>query len=298
VGHQTDTVISLFGPTAVGKTAVALALAEVLAAEGIEAVAVSADAFQLYRGLELLSGAPDAAERERLPHLLVGSHDVGEAMSAGRFAAEAHEAIDGALDDGRQPVVIGGSGLYMQAALTDLEMRPPVANGTAAVSADVGDVYGRFEELAPQAAAQIDPADRYRAGRALALAQAGDRPEPGDSFWDAPLRHPTIRFGLVRDREALYRRIDERVDEMVAAGAAGQVEAVSEAASPTARRVIGFEELPAGEIDEMKLRTRRYAKRQMTWTRRLPGARIIDLSATSDSRAARLIADSLRERPE
>lgn len=298
MGHQTDTVISLFGPTAVGKTAVALALAEVLAAEGIEAVAVSADAFQLYRGLELLSGAPDAAERERLPHLLVGSHDVGEAMSAGRFAAEAHEAIDGALDAGRQPVVIGGSGLYMQAALTDLEMRPPVANGTAAGSADGGDVYGRLEEVAPQAAAQIDPADRYRAGRALALAQAGDRPEPGDSFWDAPLRHPTIRFGLVRDREELYRRIDERVDEMVAAGAARQVEAVSEAASPTARRIIGFEELPAGEIDAMKLRTRRYAKRQMTWTRRLPGARIIDLSATSDSRAARLIADSLRERPE
>jgi tRNA dimethylallyltransferase len=298
VGHRTDSVISLFGPTAVGKTSVALGLAEVLAAEGKEVVAVSADAFQLYRGLELLSGAPSAAVMNRLPHLLVGSHDVCETMSAGRFADEAHEAIDTALDAGRQPVVIGGSGLYMQAALTDLEMRPPVANGTAAGPAEEGDVYGQLKELAPQAAAQIDPADHYRAGRALALAQAGDRPEPGESFWDAPLRHPTIRFGLVRDREELYRRIDERVDEMVAAGAGRQVEAVIEAASPTARKIIGFDELPAGEIDAMKLRTRRYAKRQMTWTRRLPGARLIDLSVTSDAEAARRIANSLLKRAE
>ncbi len=298
MGHQPDSVISLFGPTAVGKTSVALALAGVLAAEGIEAVAVSADAFQLYRGLELLSGAPGPAERELLPHLLVGSHDVSETMSAGRFAEEAHEAIDRALDAGRQPVVIGGSGLYMQAAVADLEMRPPVANSAVAVPADAEGVYERLEELAPKAAAQIDPSDRYRAGRALALAQAGDRPEPGEGFWAAPLRHPTIRFGLVRDREELYRRIDDRVDEMVAAGAAGQVEAVSEAASTTARRIIGFEELPEGEIDAMKLRTRRYAKRQMTWTRRLPEARLIDLSAISDAEAARLIAHSLLDRPE
>lgn len=287
-------VVSLFGPTAVGKTSVALELAEILAAHGEEPVAVSADAFQLYRGLEILSGAPTAAERRRLNHVLVASHDLDDAMSAGLFAREAHAAIDEALATGRRPVVIGGSGLYMQAALADLEMRPPVDSPAHAESADdAADLHGRLQAISPAAAAQIDPGDSYRAGRALALAESGASPEPGEAFWEAPLRHPTLRFALVRSREDLYRRIDERVDAMVAAGAAEEVRAAQERASATARRIIGFDELPAGEIEEMKLRTRRYAKRQLTWVRRLPDTRLIDLSSTSEAEAAAQIAETL-----
>ncbi len=286
-------IVSLFGPTAVGKTSVALELADALAAHGIEAVAISADAFQLYRGLEILSGAPSAAQRKRLHHLLVASHALDDAMSAGRFAREAHAAIDEALATGCRPLVIGGSGLYMQAALTELEMRPP-AGGTAIVEpGDTASLHGQLQRLAPKAAAQINPADHYRSARALALAESGDRPEPGEGFWDSPLRHPTLRFALVRTREELYRRIDERVDAMVAAGAADEVRAAQGRASATARRIIGFDELPAGEIEEMKLRTRRYAKRQLTWVRRLPDTRLIDLSNTTEAEAAAQIAETL-----
>lgn len=287
----TPSVVALFGPTAVGKTDVALALAERLRAQGADPVAISADAFQLYRGLEILSGAPTAAQRRRLEHLLVASHALGEEMSAGRFAGEAHSAIDGALDRGRQPIVIGGSGLYMQAALTGLQMRPPV--DSQALAQDAAGLHGRLRTLSPAAAAQIDPGDSYRAGRAVALAEAGSRPEPGDSFWEAPLRHRTLRVALVREREELYARINTRVDGMVEMGALAEVLSARDGASSTARGIIGFEELPAGEIEAMKTRTRRYAKRQLTWARRLPGALAIDLSTTSEEGAAELIAEAL-----
>ncbi|MFM8561280.1 MAG: tRNA (adenosine(37)-N6)-dimethylallyltransferase [Solirubrobacterales bacterium] len=286
-------VIALFGPTAVGKTELALALAGRLRSEGADPVAVSADAFQLYRGLEVLSGAPTPVQRQELEHLLVGTHDIGEAMSAGRFAEEAHEAIDGALATGRQPIVIGGSGLYMQAALTSLEMRPPVADGSSAPGQGGTAVHERLRSLSPEAAAQIDPGDHYRAGRAVALAEAGDRAEPGGAFWEAPLRHPTLRVALVREREELYARIERRVDEMLALGALGEVLAAQASASPTARGIIGFEELPAGAVDEMKARTRRYAKRQMTWTRRLPESLVIDLSAVGADEAAATVVSAL-----
>lgn len=294
VNARPPCVISLFGPTAVGKTEVALALAERLRKGGADPVAVSADAFQLYRGFELLSGAPTTTQRQGLEHLLVGTHDIAETMSAGRFAEEAHEAIDDALAAGRQPIVIGGSGLYMQAALTLLEMRPPVAGGTPGrAEADGPALHERLRSLSPEAAAQIDRGDHYRAGRAVALAEAGDRAEPGNAFWEAPLRHPTLRVGLVRDRGELYERIERRVDDMVAFGALDEVLAAQATASPTARGIIGFDEMPAAAVEEMKLRTRRYAKRQMTWTRRLPDALIVDLSATSEDAAAGLIVEAL-----
>ena len=286
-------VIALFGPTAVGKTEVALAVARLLREQGIDPVAVSADAFQLYRGLEVTSGAPSPAQRQELEHLLVSSHDLTEEMSAGRFADIAHEAIDEAIAAGRQPIVISGSGLYMQAALTELDMRPPAGNGAAPVAREADALHERLREVAPTAAAQVTPGDRYRTERALALAEAGARPEPGEAFWEAPLRHPTLRFALSREREELYRRIGERVEAMAAAGAADEVRAAGKRASATARKIIGFEELPAGGLDQMAQRTRRYAKRQATWARRLPEARSINLSATGIEGAAKIVVEAL-----
>ena len=282
-------MLALFGPTAVGKTEVAIATAELLAARGRECVAVSADAYQLYRGIETLTGAPTREQRDRLEHLLVSSHEISEPMSAGRFAQEAREAIDSALEAGRTPIVVGGAGLYMQAALTTLEMRGPADSPAE----DHDELRARLEHASPPAAARIDPGDRYRTARAMALVDAGGEADPGDRFWAAPLRRPTASFGLVRDRQELYRRIDQRVESMVAAGACAEVAAVRATASPTARKAIGFEELPEGRTDEMKTRTRRYAKRQLTWLRRMPGVRIVDLSRTGVAQAADLIADSV-----
>ena len=118
-------VIALFGPTGVGKTAVAIALAERLRERGEDPVAVSADALQVYRGLETLTGAATPAEQARLEHRLLSFVPIEETFSAGAFAERARAEIDDALRDGRRPLVVGGTGLYLQTALSDLELRPP-----------------------------------------------------------------------------------------------------------------------------------------------------------------------------
>ena len=290
-------IVAIFGPTAVGKTEVAVALAETLSSQGLRCTAVSADAYQLYRGLEVLSGAPGEEERALLPHLLVGSHDVSEEMSAGRYASEAHSAIDAVLAAGEMPIVVGGAGFYLQAALTELQMRPPLTEEQESAALerygdrDSGELHRLLADADPVAAAAIDPGDRYRIVRALALRDAGLEPSPGDSFWEASLRRPTLMIGLERDREELYARIDARVEEMVARNAAEEIARAAHA-SATARKIIGFEEIPGGRIEEMKRRTRRYAKRQLTWMRRIPGLETINLTSTGPREAAQLIARS------
>jgi tRNA dimethylallyltransferase len=300
-------VLALFGPTGVGKTAVAIALADRLRERGEDPLAVSADALQVYRGLEVLSGAATASERERLEHRLLSFVDPRETFSAGRFAARAHAEIDAALASGRRPIVVGGTGLYLQAALTDLELRPPpdpavreriqgdlAARGPEALHADLA-------RLAPEAAAAIDPRDRTRVGRALELLEMGEEPAPaGDEsrLWTARLRHPTVLVGLTMERERLYERIDARVDEMVAAGAAEETRrADALGTSRTARAALGFDELLRGDVEAMKRRTRNYAKRQLTWLRRLPDVHPIDLTGRSATDAAAAVVHILAAQP-
>jgi len=281
-------VVALFGPTGVGKTAVAIALAERLRAAGEDPVAVSADALQVYAGLEVLTGAATAAERARLEHRLVGVVPVTETFSAGRFARLAHAEIDALLAAGRRPIVVGGTGLYLRAALADLALRPPTPPELRARlrrELDERGPHALHAELAaqqPEAAAAIAPGDSQRILRALELLAAGHplAQRAGDSeLWTADTRHPTLLAGLVMDREALRERIGERVDAMVAAGAAGEVRRAEAAgASSTARKALGYAELLRGDVDAMKTRTRRYAKRQLTWMRKLPGVRLVDVT--------------------
>jgi tRNA dimethylallyltransferase len=264
-------------------------------------VAISADALQVYAGLETLTGAPSPEERARLEHRLVAFVPVSETFSAGRFAAAAHEEIDSALTEGRTPIVVGGTGLYLQAALTDLELRPPPpAELRRRITAEL-DQRGPealHEQLAarrPAAAAAIAPTDRTRVIRALELIEMGEEPAPageGSRLWTASLRRPTLLAGLVMEREALYRRIDARVDAMVEAGAADEVRrADAGGASATARKALGFDELLRDDVDAMKRRTRNYAKRQLTWMRRLPGLRLLDVGeAEPDELAGRLVS--------
>jgi tRNA dimethylallyltransferase len=300
-------VLALFGPTGVGKTAVAIALAERLRQRGEDPLAVSADALQVYRGLELLSGAATPEEREHLEHRLLSFLDPRETFSAGEFAALAHGEIDEALRLGRRPIVVGGTGLYLQAALTDLELRPPP--DPAVRERIQGELAARgpealHEELvrrAPAAAAAIDPRDRTRVSRALELLDMGEEPAPAGAesrLWTAQLRHPTLLVGLTMERKALYARIDARVEKMSAAGAATEVRRADTAgASRTARAALGFEELLAGDVEAMKRRTRNYAKRQLTWMRRLEGVHEIDLTDRSASLAADRIVRILAAQP-
>lgn len=263
-------------------------------------MAVSCDAIQVYRGLETLSGAATRAERQRLEHRLVGFVEPTGEFSAGRFAALAHEEIDQLLGDGRRPIVVGGTGLYLRAALADLDLRPPVPPEIrAAVEREVAHrgPEALWAELDPDVAAAIHPRDRKRIARTTELQRAGvEPPRSGEGLWTARLRCPTLLVGLTIDRTDLARRIDSRVDEMIAAGAAEEARAVAEqGASRTARAALGFEELLAGDFEAVKQAHRAYARRQLTWMRRMEGVTLIDRTGRGDADVAEEVVVSLGE---
>jgi tRNA dimethylallyltransferase len=280
-------VIAVFGPTGVGKTAVSLALGERLRALGERPVAVSADALQVYAGLETLTGAATAEDRRRLEHRLIAFLPVDATFSAGQYAELAHAEIDRLLTTGQRPIVVGGTGLYLRAALTDLSLKPAPPEGVrerwVAELERRGSaaLHATLAERAPWAAAEIDPADRQRVVRALELLEVGEleRPAEESELWSASMRHPTLLVGLVMDRERLYAGIDARVEAMLAAGVQDEVRRANVAgASDTARKALGFEELLAGDIDAMKRRTRNYARRQLTWMRKLAAVNLVDVT--------------------
>jgi tRNA dimethylallyltransferase len=288
-------VLALFGPTGVGKTDVAIALAERLRARGEQPVAVSADALQVYRGLDVLTGVPAAPERERLEHRLVSFLPVSERFSVAEYARLAHAEIDGLLAQGATPIVVGGTGLYLRAALAQLDLRPPPPPGVRErIAADLRArgaeaLHAELAAAAPWAAATIQPRDRHRIVRALELHAQGELAPPGgpNRLWTSDTRHPTRLVGLVRDRDDLYARIDARVDAMVAAGAIDEVRRADAAgASDTARAALGFDELLHGEVDAMKRRTRNFARRQLTWLRKLPDVELVEIGSRTPEEVA------------
>lgn len=239
-------VIAIFGPTGVGKTGVAVELAEVLRERGGDPVAVNCDALQVYQGLEVLTGAASAEERGRLEHRLLGFVPVNRDFSVGDYMPLAHAEIDAALAAGRTPIVVGGTGLYLRAALADLSLRKVP-------------------------------------------------PESTDSeLWSPETRHPTAIFGLEMERGRLYERIDTRTEAIVAAGAAAEARR-ADALGPgrTARKALGFDELLAGDTERMKQRSRNYARRQLTWMRKIPNLIRIDRTGLTDAEAAARILGRL-----
>jgi tRNA dimethylallyltransferase len=292
-------VIALFGPTAVGKTRVAIALARILRARGEDPVAVSADALQVYAGLEVLTGVASVAERAELEHRLIGFLPVDGQFSAGQYAALAHSEIDGLLAAGRRPIVVGGTGLYLRAALADLSLKPPPADGarerwTAELRRHGPEaLHGALALRAPWAAADIAPTDSHRIVRALELHEAGELESPSaeSELWTQATRHPTVLIGLTAERERLYAQVDARVNAMLAAGVEQEVRAAHAAgASGTARKALGFDDLLAGDIEGMKRRTRNYARRQLTWMRKLQGVIQVDVTDRSAEDVAQQIA--------
>jgi tRNA dimethylallyltransferase len=280
-------VIAIFGPTGVGKTAVAVALADRLRERGEDPVAVSADALQVYAGLEVLTGVASAEEQSRLEHRLVSFLPVSEAFSAGEYARRAHAEIDALLAEGRRPIVVGGTGLYLRAALAELDLRPPV-DTTELIARGAPALHAELSERAPHLAARLDPADPRKLGRSLALLDQGiEYPPAAEDLWTEQTRHPTRLIALTMEREALYAQIDARVDAMVAAGAADEVRAADAAgASHTARQALGFQQLLDGDVEGMKQRTRQYARRQLTWLRKLPGKLEIDVTGRAPEAVA------------
>jgi tRNA dimethylallyltransferase len=238
-------ILAIFGPTGVGKTGVAVSLAELLREGGEEPVAINCDALQVYEGLDVLTGTASAVEQEILPHELVGIVPVTDDFSIHEYMPLAHAAIDAALAAGRTPIVVGGTGLYLRAALADLSLRKvPAFDG-------------------------------------------------GSELWSGETRHPTRIFGLNMDRAKLYERIDARVDGIVAAG--GEEEARrADALGPgrTARKALGLNEILAGDLETMKRRSRNYARRQLTWMRKIPNLTTIDRTTLTDSEVAARIGSA------
>jgi tRNA dimethylallyltransferase len=243
--------------------------------------------------LETLTGVASPREQARLEHRLISFLPLDATFSAGQYAQLAHAEIDGLLAAGRRPLVVGGTGLYLRAALTELSLRPPPPQGlrerlTEELEREGAPaLHARLRRLAPWAAASIEPQDRQRVVRALELLALGELPDPrtgeppdGHSqLWSEEVRRPTLLVGLTMEREALYRTIDVRVEAMLAAGAEAEARRAHAAgASQTARKALGFDELLAGDVEAMKRRTRNYAKRQLTWMRKLAGVHLLDVT--------------------
>ncbi len=294
-------ILALFGPTAIGKTGVAVEVAQRLRERGEDPVAVNCDSIQVYRGLEVLSGAATELEQERLEHRLLSFVDPAEEFSAGRYAELAHREIDSLLAEGRRPIVVGGTGLYLRAALAELDLRPPVPDEIREeVEREISErgAAALHPELDAELRELVHPNDRKRVARLTELSRAGIEPAASaEGLWTAELRHPTLLVGLTMARGMLGERIDIRVERMVAAGAADEARmAAAAGASRTARAALGFEELLEGDRVAMKRAHRNYARRQLTWMRRMEGVTLIDRTAKRDAEIAAEILDKLGER--
>jgi tRNA dimethylallyltransferase len=296
-------VLAVFGPTAVGKTALAIALADRLRATGDYPVAISADALQVYAGLEVLTGVASPAEQARLEHRLVSFVPVDARFSVAEYARLAHAEIDGLLAQRRTPIVVGGTGLYLRAALADLDLRPAAPDEVRARWTDLlaaegaPALHAELRRRAPWAAERVAPNDAHRLVRLLELDDLGELEPPDEDkpsqLWTEHTRHPTRLLGVTMEREALYARVEARVDAMVAAGAVEEVRAAHAAgASETARKALGFADLLAGDVEAMKRRTRNYVRRQLTWMRKLPGVELVDLTDRTPEEAARELLSS------
>ena len=284
-------VLAIFGPTAVGKTGIAIETAQLLRERGEDPVAVSCDAIQVYRGLEILSGAASAQEQQRLEHHLLGFVAIDGEFSAGQFASLAHDEIDQLIAEQRRPILVGGAGLYMRAALADLDLHPPVPSEVRAeVEAEIAErgpeaLHG---ELPEELASGVHPNDRKRIARLTELSRMGIAAHPSaERLWSEAARVPTAIVGVTIDRDELQARIDARVEEMVRLGVVEEVRSADSAgASRTARAAIGFEELLEGDVEAMKRAQRRYARRQLTWMRRMEDVEQIDRTGRSDAEVA------------
>jgi tRNA dimethylallyltransferase len=276
-GAEPARVIALVGPTAVGKSAVALAAAERLGAE-----IVAVDAFTVYRGMDVGTAKPGPAERARVPHHGVDLLDPAEECSVEWFQRVARAAIDAVRGRGRLPLLVGGSGLYFRAVVDPLEFPPTDPTVRARLvrrhAAEPAAAHAELARVDPEAAAWIDPENLRRTVRALEVITLTDR--PFSSWRRAWERHDSIYPGLAvvgldLPRPELARRIAARVDGMLAGGLVAECRRLADQPlSVTARQAIGYAEVLehlagcgtlADARDRIAARTRRYAARQRRW---------------------------------
>ena len=276
-----NTLIAVVGPTASGKTALAIALAKELGGE-----IVSADSMQIYRGMDIATAKPTPEEMAEVPHHLIGFWPPEKPFSVAQYALLAREKIDDILRRGRVPVLCGGTGLYIKAIVDHIQYEEETG-GDAVLrerlrrqAQDEGNlaVWRQLQAMDPQTAERIHPNNLGRVIRAIEVMQVSGRSirEQEERSRQAPCPYHVIQIGLrYRNRENLYERIGRRVDAMAEAGLPEEARAVrQQGLTATAAQAIGYKELydwmdgtlPLEEaLENLKRSTRRYAKRQLTW---------------------------------
>lgn len=276
-----DALIVVVGPTASGKTALAVSLAKELRGE-----VVSADSMQVYRGMDIATAKPSIEEQQGIPHHLLDILEPGEKFSVADYAALARGAIDDIHSRGRVPILAGGTGLYVKAivdhiqydgeAVQDVSLREKLRE-LAGEEGNIA-VWNILQGIDPETASALHPNNLGRVIRAIEVYRTSGR-SIGEQVKDSrrePCPYHCCQIGLrFHDREILYRRINERVDEMLKSGLLDEAaDYFRKDSGGTAAQAIGYKELGdyfAGNcaLDEavvqLKMETRRYAKRQLTW---------------------------------
>ena len=290
MNNGSDQIIAVVGPTASGKSALAVSLAQIMDGE-----VISGDSMQIYRGLDIGTAKATAAERRGIPHHLLDLRDPGESFSAADYQALARRAIEEIRSRGMRPILAGGTGLYIDSALYNYEYEPEGNRRSSPASREAltaeakekgpAALWERLRAKDPDAAGRLHPNDTKRIIRALEYESAHDKPiSMNRAARKTPeLIFPTVLIGLNLRRELLYRRIDRRVDLMMESGLPAEVAALCErgALKPETQsgQAIGYKQLMFhldGEfsldqaVNAIKRESRRYAKRQLTWFRRNP----------------------------
>jgi tRNA dimethylallyltransferase len=299
-------IVFIVGPTAVGKSAVALALAERLKGE-----IISCDSMQIYKEIEIASSKPTLAQRKRVPHHLVDVASVTEEFDVAHFSKLVNEAVKVAHGREAMPIVVGGSGLYMQILLDGIfegkgkneDLRQELKR--TAEAKGVAFLYKKLVKVDPSAAAKMHANDERRIIRALEVYESAKQPistlqKNREGLWG---KYAVRLFGLRQDREELYARINSRVDAMFGEGLVAEINKIKDLPlSLTAQHLIGVKEVLSylkGETsidmakDQLKQNTRHLAKKQMTWFRK--EKRIDWIDVTSDNRPAQ-VAEKIMER--
>ena len=305
-----QTIVCVAGPTASGKTRLG-----VLLAQRYDGEIVSADSMQIYRGMVIGTAAPTAEEREGIPHHMIGIADPTEAWSAGRYARAAIPIVDDILSRGKLPIVVGGTGLWMDSLVRGRTFAPGQAGGAVREAlvrelkaGGMAPLLAELRQVDPVSAAKLHPSDEQRILRALEVFRETGRPLSQLNAQEAarPPRYDAVTIALRwADREKQRALIDRRVDEMVAQGLFREVRALltSVPRDATALQAIGYKEF-SGVLDGtcteeeaiamVKLRSRQYAKRQLTWLRHVPGVHWIEWEEERDfDRALRISTEIL-----
>jgi tRNA dimethylallyltransferase len=290
----TVSVAAIVGPTAAGKTKVALEVAEALEAE-----IVSVDSMQVYSGMDVGTDKATSEMRLRVPHHLLDhwlpSHD----LTVSEFQAEARNAISHIAKRGVLPLLVGGSGLYFRAVVDDLLFPPRSADVREGLELEVEELgskflHARLAELDPRAAAKIEPENARRIVRALEVIELTGQPfSDNDSFDRYESIYDLVMVGLTRSRAQLYERIDARVTRMIDQGLIEEVNLLADLGiSRTARQALGYRQVlesPSADRDtlrdEIVRATKRFARRQEAWFRADPRAKWFDAAEPECTRA-------------